>query len=113
MADQRGESMFSLAEFSRFIKRHAGNAVDLFRRSDEKQRLELMHRHASEREQAVHRDFMNAAHEAEASQAHSHRVEQHGARFWKRYYHGERPLALLRDDLIVPHQFGSDDERRL
>lgn len=106
------QSMSALSEFPKFIKRHVSKLVDLLRRSDEKQRLSLMHRHALEREQGTHHDFMSVAREAEASHAHLHRVEQHGAHFWKRYYQGERPFALLRDDLILPHKFGSCDEQK-
>jgi len=81
-------------------------------RRQEKERLDEMSKHALQREQEAHHDFLSQTHAAEELHSHAHRIESHGVDFWSHYYEGERPFPILRDDLIVPHKYGGSEEQQ-
>lgn len=75
----------------------------------ERQRLKEMKVHHEERDSRPHADFLSKVQGNESE--HIHRVEHHGAEFWNYYYSGEQPEAVLGDESIPEHEYGTAEQR--
>ncbi len=77
----------------------------------EKHRLTRMRVRTNEREMKTHADFISKVRDSNRLQEHTHRIEHHGANFWKFYFPGEQPSAVLQDDPIGGHVYGTMAEQ--
>ena len=71
-------------------------------------KLLLMKVKTEERNKGMHEDFLSR-YENNDSQ-HIKETEHHGAQFWKYFYAGERPRAVLYRDPIAKHVFGTTQD---
>jgi len=75
----------------------------------EKKRLKEMKLQLEERDNRPHADFLSKVQGIDSD--HRHRVEHHGADFWSYYYSGEQPEAVLGDESIPEHEYGTAEQR--
>ncbi len=80
------------------------------RRNPVQERLFRMKQQTLERENSEHADFLNQFEDNHRN--HIKQTEHHGAQYWQYYYSGESPIAILRNQPVMEHSFGTVEENQ-
>jgi len=79
----------------------------------QKRRLQGMRKQTAEHDSKAHADFMDKVANREASN-HLHRMEHHGEQYWRFFGSDEERLAILNDEEVGEHDYGTrDDHERM
>lgn len=77
----------------------------------EKKRLRALRHHNEEREANEHVDLLSKVQGNACMTKHNQRMEHHGMEFWTYYYQGEHPDAVIQNEPVEGHAYGTEEQK--